>query len=66
MRQRFYVWLWRRLPVEEREAFVGGWISHRARRRAAMSPFPRTFEDEVNNAGVDMVRDLSRVAYGDR
>jgi hypothetical protein len=63
MKQRFYVWLWQRLPLAEREAFVGMWISNRARRRAALGPFPRAFEDEINNAGVDMVRDFNRASF---
>lgn len=63
MKRRFYTWLWQRMPLEEREAFVGGWIQNRARRRAALGPFPRSFEDEINNASVDMTRDFNRRSF---
>lgn len=63
MKRKFYAWLWHRMPEAERQAVVGSWISARARRRAAMSPFRRTFEDEVNNAGVDLYRDINRETY---
>ena len=63
MRQRFYCWLWRRLPLEEREAFVGNWIQNRARRRVALGPFARSFEDEMNDASVAVVRDVNKACY---